>query len=59
MLFRSYAVKVIIPGLQPLSAGHRFRVHGGRRLFEAPLAMGMTDRQLTMRDLNPWPHPFW
>jgi thiazole/oxazole-forming peptide maturase SagD family component len=54
-----HAVKVIIPGLQPLSAGHRFRVLGGRRPFTAPVGMGMADRALTLADLNPWPHPFW
>jgi ribosomal protein S12 methylthiotransferase accessory factor len=54
-----HAVKVIIPGLQPLTAGHRFRALGGRRPFTAPLEMGMADRELTIRDLNPWPHPFW
>jgi len=39
-----WAVKVVVPGLQPLHAGHN----------RAPLA----SKRLTARP-NPWPHPFW
>jgi len=53
------AVKVLIPGLQPLNAGHRYRALGGRRVLEAPRRMGMAGRHRTLDDLNPWPHPFW
>jgi len=53
------AVKVLIPGLQALNAGHRYRVLGGRRVLEAPRRMGLADRDRTLSELNPWPHPFW
>jgi len=53
------AVKVLIPGLQPLNAGHRYRVLGGRRVLEAPPRMGMSDRERARNELNPSPHPFW
>jgi ribosomal protein S12 methylthiotransferase accessory factor len=53
------AVKVLIPGLQPLNAGHRYRALGGTRALTAPRRMGMADRDRTREELNPWPHPFW
>ncbi len=53
------AVKVLIPGLQPLNAGHRYRVLGGRRVLEAAQRMGMADRERAPWELNAWPHPFW
>jgi ribosomal protein S12 methylthiotransferase accessory factor len=54
-----YAVKVLIPGLQPLNAGHRYAVLGGRRVYEAPRLMGLAQRDRRLAELNPWPHPFW
>lgn len=54
-----HAIRVLIPGLQPLNAGFRFRVLGGERLFSIPRILGITDRDTTMGELNPWPHPFW
>jgi thiazole/oxazole-forming peptide maturase SagD family component len=54
-----HVVKVLVPGLQPLHAGHRYRVLGGRRLFEVARLMGYADRDRTLEDLNPWPHPYW
>ena len=53
------AVKVLIPGLQALNAGHRHRALGGRRVLEAPRRMGLADRERSLSELNPWPHPFW
>jgi ribosomal protein S12 methylthiotransferase accessory factor len=52
-------VKLLIPGLQPLHAGHRLRVLGGRRVYELARTLGHADRERTLADLNPWPHPFW
>ncbi len=54
-----HAVKVLVPGLQPLHAGYRFRVLGGERLYRLPQRMGLAERPMTGDDLNPWPHPFW
>src|SRR5262249_25347198 len=56
--FGLHAVKVLIPGLQPLNAGHRNRTLGGRRVFTVARLMGLADRDKAIDDLNPWPHPF-
>jgi ribosomal protein S12 methylthiotransferase accessory factor len=52
-------VKVVIPGLQPLNAGHRRRVLGGNRLYQVPVELGLAECEKTLAELNPWPHPFW
>jgi ribosomal protein S12 methylthiotransferase accessory factor len=54
-----YAVKVLIPGLQALNANHLHRALGGRRPFTVARLMGFADRDRTIADLSPWPHPFW
>jgi ribosomal protein S12 methylthiotransferase accessory factor len=54
-----HAVRVLIPGLQPLHAGHGRAVLGGERLYRLPRQLGLADGDLTRADLNPWPHPFW
>ena len=54
-----HAVKVLVPGLLPLHAGHHLRVLGGRRLFRVPMALGLEAAERSVSDLNPWPHPFW
>ncbi|WP_276357943.1 TOMM precursor leader peptide-binding protein [Cohnella caldifontis] len=54
-----HCVKVLIPGLLPMTFGHRMRrVHGLDRLLKVPMALGYTDRPLTENELNPYPHPF-
>jgi ribosomal protein S12 methylthiotransferase accessory factor len=53
-----HAVRVVIPGLQPIHFGHQNRVLGGRRLYEAPRRLGLLDRDVTAAELNPWEHPF-
>jgi ribosomal protein S12 methylthiotransferase accessory factor len=50
------AVRVLIPGLQPLSFHHRARYLGHPRLYEAPARMGYPVYR--EQDLNPWPQPF-
>lgn len=50
------AVKVIIPGLMPLSFVHRARYLGHPRLFHGPARMGYPTA--TEDGLNPWPQPF-
>jgi ribosomal protein S12 methylthiotransferase accessory factor len=50
------AVRVIIPGLQPLGFYYRARYLGHPRLYHAPLAMGYPSRPEA--DLNAWPQPF-
>ncbi len=54
-----HAVKVLIPGLQPLHAGYRHAALGGERLYQVPRLMGLAGRDRSRGELNPWPHPFW
>jgi len=49
-------VRVIIPGLQPLSLHYRARYLGHDRLYQCPRAMGYQARDEA--DLNHWPQPF-
>jgi ribosomal protein S12 methylthiotransferase accessory factor len=49
-------VRVLIPGLQPLSFHHRARYLGHRRLYEAPRNMGYPVHREEF--LNDWPQPF-
>ncbi|HLJ88659.1 MAG TPA: YcaO-like family protein [Candidatus Angelobacter sp.] len=49
-------VRVVIPGLQPLSFHYRARYLGHKRIYEAPSAMGCGTTQ--EEDLNRWPQPF-
>jgi ribosomal protein S12 methylthiotransferase accessory factor len=51
-------VKVLIPGLQPLDFGVRWPHLGGRRLYEAPVAMGYRRVMPRPSELNLAPHPF-
>ncbi|MDH2392157.1 YcaO-like family protein [Streptomyces sp. HNM0663] len=50
------SVRVIVPGLMPLSFVHRNRYLGHPRLYRAPEAMGFTSRP--EHELNPHPQPF-
>lgn len=49
-------VRVIIPGLLPLSFSYRARFLGHPRLYEAPRAMGYETKN--EEEINPWPQPF-
>ena len=49
-------VRVIVPGLQPLSFHYRARYLGHPRLYDMPAAMGHRVRQEAQ--LNHWPQPF-
>lgn len=49
-------VRVIIPGLLPLSVRYRARFLGHQRLYSAPKSMGFM--ALSEAELNHWPQPF-
>jgi ribosomal protein S12 methylthiotransferase accessory factor len=49
-------VRVIIPGLQPLSFNYRARYLGHPRLYEMPQMMGYP--VYNEEQLNHWPQPF-
>lgn len=52
-------VKVLIPGLLPMTFGHwARRVDGLPRLLEVPQELGYADRPLRPEEINPHPHPF-
>ena len=52
-------VKVIVPGMLPMTFGHgNRRIHGLPRLFEVPRLLGYRDRAMPPQDVNPHPHPF-
>jgi ribosomal protein S12 methylthiotransferase accessory factor len=54
-----HCVKVIIPGMLPMTFGHPFkRLTGLDRLRRVPEELGFSTRLLTDEDLNPHPHPF-
>ncbi|WP_088044239.1 TOMM precursor leader peptide-binding protein [Bacillus sp. EAC] len=54
-----HCVKVIIPGMLPMTFGHHLtRVAGLERVLKVPVEMGYTKKPLTLEQLNPHPHPF-
>ncbi|MEC3606437.1 TOMM precursor leader peptide-binding protein [Bacillus glycinifermentans] len=54
-----YCVKVLIPGMLPMTFGHRLiRLAGLERVFTVPVKLGFKKEALTPGELNPHPHPF-
>ncbi|PZE21567.1 TOMM precursor leader peptide-binding protein [Paenibacillus xerothermodurans] len=54
-----HVVKVIIPGMIPITFGHHLtRLTRLDRLLRVPKAMGYAQEQLTLAQLNAFPHPF-
>lgn len=54
-----YCVKVLIPGMLPMTFGHRLtRVTGLERVLKVPMDLGYTKEPLTTEQLNSHPHPF-
>jgi len=52
-------VKVIMPGMLPMTFGHQYRrISGFKRLSQLPYQLGYYARPLTDADINPHPHPF-
>ena len=49
-------VRVIVPGLQPLSFAHRARFLAHPRLYDAPARMGFPVH--AEEEITPWPQPF-
>ncbi|MFC0211398.1 TOMM precursor leader peptide-binding protein [Paenibacillus chartarius] len=55
-----HCVKVLIPGMVPITFGHRIRrTTGLPRLLHVPVELGYAERPLTVEQLNPYPHPFY
>lgn len=54
-----YCVKVLIPGMLPMTFGHHLtRISGLERVLKVPKELGYRNTILTVEDLNPYPHPF-
>jgi ribosomal protein S12 methylthiotransferase accessory factor len=54
-----WCVRVLAPGLIPLTFGHRFRrTRHLDRLYRIPQELGYTDHRLCAAELNPDPHAF-
>jgi ribosomal protein S12 methylthiotransferase accessory factor len=54
-----YCVKVLIPGMLPMTFGHHLtRVSGLERVLKVPMKLGYAKEPLTFEQLNPHPHPF-
>ncbi|WP_042461349.1 TOMM precursor leader peptide-binding protein [Neobacillus dielmonensis] len=54
-----YCVKVLIPGMLPMTFGHHLtRVKGLERVRQVPMKLGFTKQPLSYEQLNPYPHPF-
>ncbi|WP_163857549.1 TOMM precursor leader peptide-binding protein [Paenibacillus elgii] len=52
-------VKVLIPGMLPMTFGHHLtRVTGLERVLKVPAQLGYMKKPLTVDQLNPHPHPF-
>ena len=54
-----HCVKVIMPGMLPMTFGHQYRRHSGfQRLYQLPYQLGYHASPLTDAEINPHPHPF-
>lgn len=54
-----YCVKVLIPGMLPMTFGYNFtRLAGLDRALQVPFELGYTERPLRSEELNAYPHPF-
>ncbi|MCM3732696.1 TOMM precursor leader peptide-binding protein [Fictibacillus nanhaiensis] len=54
-----YCVKVVIPGMLPMTFGHHLtRLEGLDRVLNVPAKLGIVKKPLTFSELNPYPHPF-
>ncbi|MEH7388116.1 TOMM precursor leader peptide-binding protein, partial [Bacillus sp. JJ1521] len=54
-----HCVKVLIPGMLPMTFGHHLtRITGLERVLRVPMELGYENQPLTLEQLNPHPHPF-
>lgn len=54
-----FCVKVLIPGMLPMTFGHHLtRVKGLERVLTVPMKLGYKKQPLSFAQLNPHPHPF-
>ncbi|MBT2663170.1 TOMM precursor leader peptide-binding protein [Bacillus sp. ISL-45] len=54
-----YCVKVLIPGMLPMTFGHHLtRLKGLERVLYVPMKLGYVNKPLSFEELNHFPHPF-
>ena len=54
-----YCVKVLIPGMLPMTFGHHLtRIKGLDRVLHIPMKLGYVKEPLKFEELNHFPHPF-
>lgn len=53
-----FVYRAFVPGLQNINGPHKYRLLGGRRLYDVPVQLGLLKRPHHEADLNPIPHPF-
>lgn len=53
-----HIVRVVIPGLVPLSFGYNLEPLGMDRIYTAPYILGQRERRITFQEINRFPHPF-
>lgn len=54
-----HCVKVLIPGMLPMTFGHHLvRLEGLDRVLKVPMILGYVKEPLSRGQLNPYPHPF-
>lgn len=54
-----YCVKVLIPGMLPMTFGHHLtRLKGLDRVLHVPMKLGYVEEPLSFEELNTFPHPF-
>ncbi|SDM27200.1 TOMM precursor leader peptide-binding protein [Bacillus sp. OK048] len=54
-----FCVKVLIPGMLPMTFGHHLtRVKGLERVLKVPMKLGFMEQPLSYEQLNSDPHPF-
>jgi len=55
-----HCVKVLIPGMLPMTFGHHLtRLTGLDRVLNVPSQLGYSEKPLTLDQVNPHPHPFF
>lgn len=53
-----HVVKVLIPGMIDLNVRQKYRLLGGKRIYQVPKHMGFSNKENDEDELNKDPHPF-
>ncbi|MFD3002858.1 YcaO-like family protein [Pontibacter toksunensis] len=50
--------RVVIPGLETMDGDHRLQMLGGTRWRKVPMELGLLPSIQTIKNINPFPHPY-